>query len=87
MDALTRWIFLTSTVTIPKAKTSESRVQRPDFPWLRSKSSGAIHRWDPLNLGADVSVQLRLVILVNPKSLSRARPDQSTRTLSCGERW
>ena len=75
--------FLTSNVTIPKAKMSDSRVERPDVPSVPMlKSSGAIHRWDPLNLAAEVSVQLRPAMLVRPKSPRRARPDLSTRILS-----
>ena len=76
--------FSTSKVTIPKANVSDSRVERPEFPSLIAsmlKSSGATHRWDPLNPDAEVSVQLRLAILMKLKPLSRAHPDLSTRIL------
>ena len=82
-DDLPAQTFLTSNVTIPKAKTSDSYVERPNTPSVpMSKSSGAIHRSDPLNLDAEVSVQLGLAMVVNPKSPRRTQPDLSTRTLS-----
>ena len=68
---------LTSNVTIPNAKTSDWGVELPSVPSFCSiaKSSGAIHLTEPLNPLAEVSVQLRLAMVLNPKSRSRARPD------------
>ena len=76
---------ITSMETIPNAKTSDWDVGERDLFLFSSmlRSSGAIHLGVPLDPeGAEVSVQLRLEILVNPKSPSRAQPDLSINILS-----
>jgi hypothetical protein len=72
---------ITSMATIPNAKASDWGVggQGLSACSLRPRSSGAIHRYVPPEEDEEVSVQFRLAIIVNPKSLIRAHPDLSTR--------
>ena len=77
--------LITSMATIPNAKTSDWGVGAWGlFAFCSmSRSSGAIHRQVSPGADVDVSVQLRLATLRNPKPLRRAQPDLSTRICSC----